>query len=64
MSPAIVCLDCVSESGVEEVAALARRYAQAAAAIRSGLGANATGLSLQRDKKFIYTFVLPIKNVS
>jgi hypothetical protein len=54
----------VSESGVEEVAALARRYAQAAATSRSVLGANATGLLLQRDKKFVYPFVLPIKNVS
>ena len=63
-SPAMVCLDCVTESGVKEVAALARGYAQAAAASRSVLGANATGLSLQRDKKVVYPFVLPIKNFS
>jgi hypothetical protein len=63
-SPAMVCLDCVSESAVEEVAALPRRYAQAAAASRSVLGANATGLSLQRDKKVVYRLVLRIKNVS
>jgi hypothetical protein len=63
-SPAIVCLDCLPESGVEEVAALARRYAQAAAASRSVLGATATGLSLQRDKKLVYPSVSPTKNVS
>jgi hypothetical protein len=28
------------------------------------LGANATGLSLQRDKKVVYRLVLRIKNVS
>ena len=63
-SPAIVCLGCASESGVEEVAALARRYVQQAAASRSVLGATVTGLSLQRDKKVVYPFVSPIKNVS
>jgi hypothetical protein len=52
----------VYESSVEEVAELARRYALAAAAAnRSVLGDNATGLSLQRDKKVVYPFVLPIK---
>ena len=55
-SPAIICLDCVSESGVEEVAAPARRYAQVAGDRLSVLGSTATGLSLQRNKKVVYPF--------